>query len=100
MKNLLTIGLSLALATIAAAQTYETTGRQKPVRPTGVRPPPTGTERREVQGAIPRGVRGGNPLQMLNPLAPAKYGTAEENALFDPDVSGKANGINLFTISF
>jgi hypothetical protein len=49
---------------------------------------------------IPRAIRGGNPLQMLNPLAPAKYGTAEENVSLDPDVPGKWNGIKLFSISF
>jgi hypothetical protein len=37
---------------------------------------------------------------MLNPFAPAKYGTGEENVSLDPDVPGKANGINLFSISF
>ena len=49
---------------------------------------------------IPRAIRGGNPLQMLNPFAPAKYGTAEENVSLDPEVPGKGNGINLFSISF
>jgi len=53
-----------------------------------------------VSGVIPRASRGGNPLQMLNPLAPATYGTAEENVSFDPDVPGKGNGINFFSISF
>ena len=57
-------------------------------------PPPA------VSGVIPRAIRGGNPLQMLNPFAPAKYGTAEENVSLDPDVPGKANGINFFSISF
>jgi hypothetical protein len=37
---------------------------------------------------------------MLNPLAPAKYGTAEENVLLDPDAPGKWNGIKLLSISF
>ena len=53
-----------------------------------------------VSGVIPRAIRGGNPLQMLNPLAPAKYGTAEENVSLDPDVPGKGNGIKFFSISF
>ena len=53
-----------------------------------------------VSGVIPRAIRGGNPLQMLNPFAPAKYGTADENVSFDPDVPGKVNGINFFSISF
>jgi len=61
---------------------------------------PLNLPRQNISGVIPRAIRGGNPLQMLNPLAPAKYGTAEENVSLDPDVPGKWNGINLFTISF
>jgi hypothetical protein len=53
-----------------------------------------------VSGVIPRAIRGGNPLQMLNPFAAAKYGRAEENVSFDPDVPGKGNGINFFSVSF
>jgi hypothetical protein len=55
---------------------------------------------KNVSGVIPRAVRGGQPLQMLNPLAPAQYGTAEENVLVDPDVPGQGDGIKLFSISF
>ena len=54
----------------------------------------------QVTGVIPRAIRSGNPLQLLNPLAPAKYGTAEENVLLDPDAPGKWNGIKLLSISF
>jgi len=53
-----------------------------------------------TSGVIPRVIRSGNPLQMLNPLAPPRYGTAEENVLPDPDAPGKASGINLLSISF
>jgi len=53
-----------------------------------------------VSGVIPRAVRGDNPLQMLNPFAPAKYGTSEGNVSFHPDIPGKWNGIKLFSISF
>jgi hypothetical protein len=55
---------------------------------------------RDVSGVIPRAIRGGNPLQMLNPLAPAKYGAAEDNVSLDPDVPGKVNGIKFLSISF
>jgi hypothetical protein len=37
---------------------------------------------------------------MLNPFAPAKYGTAEENTVFDPDVSGRGDGIKLVGVLF
>jgi len=61
---------------------------------------PAGLSQPSVSGVIPRGIRGGNPLQMLNPFAPAKYGTADDNVSFDPDVPGKVNGINFFSVSF
>jgi hypothetical protein len=54
----------------------------------------------QVTGVIARAIRSGNPLQMLNPLAPAKYSTAEENVLLDPDRPGKWDGIKLLGISF
>ena len=53
----------------------------------------------EITGVIPRAIRGGNPLQMLNPFAPAKYGTAEEDTVLDPDVPGRADGIKLLSVS-
>jgi hypothetical protein len=61
---------------------------------------PAPLSRQAVFGVIPRAIRGGQPVQMLNPIAPAKYGTAEENVSFDPEVPGKGNGINFFSISF
>ena len=61
---------------------------------------PAALSTQNISGVIPRAIRGGNPLQMLNPLAPTKYGTAEENVSLNPDVPGKWNGINLFSISF
>jgi hypothetical protein len=56
--------------------------------------------RQAISGVIPRAIRGGNPLQMLNPLAPAQYGTANESVSLDPDVPGKVNGINFVSIPF
>ena len=53
-----------------------------------------------VSGVIPSAIRGGNPLQMLNPFAPAKYGTAGEHVSVDPDVPGKVNGITFVSIPF
>ena len=54
----------------------------------------------EVTGVIPRAARGGNPLQMLNPFAPAKYGSAEENSVADPNLPGRGDGIKLLSISW
>ncbi len=58
-------------------------------------------EVRPMQGVMPRAFqRGGNPLQMLNPKAPARYGTWVESTCFDPDIPGKWKGIKLFEIVF
>ena len=53
----------------------------------------------QVTGVIPRIIRGGDPLQKLNPFA-AKYGTAEEDTVLDPDVPGRGDGIKLLSVSF
>jgi hypothetical protein len=53
----------------------------------------------KVSGVIPRAIAGGNPLQMLNPFAPAQYGTAAESVSVDPDVP-RIDGIKLLSISF
>jgi len=52
-----------------------------------------------TEGVLARAARGGNPFQMLNPKAPAVYGTAEDNVFLDPD-TGKWKGIKLLTINF
>jgi hypothetical protein len=55
---------------------------------------------REVSGVIFRAIRGGDALQMLNPSARAKYGTANESISIDPDVPGKVNGIIFVSVPF
>ena len=87
--------LLIAGTTLVNAQGYRAPIRQKPVR--AVSTPPPVTERGDVGGAVPRGVRGGNPLQMLNPNAPAKYGTAAQSVILDP-YTGKWRGIKLFEL--
>jgi hypothetical protein len=62
--------------------------------------PPTTLTTRAVSGVVPRAIRGGNPLQMFNPFAPAKYGTAKESVSVDPDIPGKVNGIIFVSIPF
>ncbi len=53
-----------------------------------------------TSGVLPRTFRGGDPLQMLNLSAPAKYGRAEENVSLDPDLPGRAEGVKLLSVSF
>ncbi|MBA2585575.1 MAG: hypothetical protein H0U99_03725 [Chthoniobacterales bacterium] len=95
MKNTCFAVLFLAAVTAHAADNFavrQETNR-RPVRERRV--PLT---REHVTGVVPRALRGGNPLQMLNPLAPRRYGTAEESVTYKPGYPGKWNGIKLFEI--
>jgi hypothetical protein len=40
-----------------------------------------------------------NPLQLINPAAPAEYGSPEDNVVRDP-ITGRVSGLKLFSISF
>jgi hypothetical protein len=95
MKKYVGILMMVLIAT-ASAQTFRTPATKKTVK--RLAPPPP-VYRENVQGVIPRAVRGGNPLQMLNPNAPPKYGTAAQSVLLDPD-TGKWRGLKLFEIVF
>lgn len=99
MKKLVVLGILMAIAGLALAapqkKTFTARARAKG-RPTPT-PPPIREE--NTEGVLPRAVRGGNPFQMLNPYAPAKYGKAEDSVILDPD-TGKWRGIKLFTINF
>lgn len=100
MKKVLMVGFLTIVAGLALAApqkksfTATTRGRARPT-PT---PPPI--QKENVDGVLPRAFQpGGNPLQMINPKAPAKYGKAEDHVVMDPD-TGKWKGIKLFTINF
>ena len=97
MKILL-IALLAGLVTTASAQIEAPIGPQKPVRamPT---PPPVAV-RPAVRGVAPRAFGPGrNPLQMLNPWAPARYGTGEQSVAYNP-FTGRYDQIKLFEIVF
>jgi hypothetical protein len=100
MKKLAVFGIFVLVASFALAQqpqvqkktfTAKVTKKTKPA-PT---PPPV---KAENGGVLVRAAQG-NPLQMLNPKAPAKYGKAEDSVELDPE-TGKWRGIKLFTINF
>jgi len=97
MKTLI-IAILAALVTTASAQEFRAPiGRQKPVRAMET-PPPVSPK---IEGVIPKAFGAGrNPLQMLNPWAPARYGTWFENTTFDPNHPVKWQGIKLFEIVF
>ncbi len=100
-----------ALISTAAAQTTDTPAYSSeaqsfraPIagpRPQEPRTPPAPIDRSGAVGSVQRAARHGNPLELLNPRAPAeKYGTAEENTSFDPNEPGKPKGFKLFAWVF
>jgi hypothetical protein len=98
MKRIFAAIAGMLLAGSAFAQTY--TAPVQPQRPIERPKPPPPLTTRDVQGVVPRAIRGGNPAQMLNPRAPARYGTSQQSVTLKPDGSGKWNGIKLFEIVF
>jgi hypothetical protein len=44
-------------------------------------------------------VKTSNPLQLVNPAAPAQYGSAEDNVLRDP-TTGRAAGLKFLSLRF
>ena len=105
MKKLLVI--ASVLITAAAAGTAEAQSRQTTfTAPTGDARTTERTERRgefravrPTEGAIPRAARGGNPAQMINPMAPRRYyGSVEDTVTYDPNNPSRITGIILFGI--
>ena len=92
------IAILAALVTTVSAQEFRAPiGRQKPVR--AMEAPPSVSPK--VEGVLPKAFGPGrNPLQMLNPWAPPRYGNWVENTSFDPNHPGKWQGIKLFEIVF
>jgi hypothetical protein len=39
-------------------------------------------------------------MQLINPVAPARYGNGQERVMHDPNDPGKPKGISLFAWSF
>ena len=101
MKTYLIAALLIAAAItpVVAAETFVAPVTPKKQRE---RPAPP-ISKRDVDGVIPRAVRGGNPLQMLNPRAPRKYGTSLDAVsldLTDLYYPGKWRGIKFFEFRF
>lgn len=101
MKTYLIAALLIAAAVtpVVAAETFVAPVTPKKERQ---RPAPP-ISKRDVDGVIPRAFRGGNPLQMLNPRAPRRYGTSQDAVVFDvSDLyhGGKWKGIKFFEFRF
>ena len=108
MKKLFAIVVTTLISSAAFAQTYTAPviARKAPGPPKPAPPLPAIAP----SGVVPRALSGGNPLQMLNPAAPARYGTAQQSVALKPDIPqrwngkpedpGKWNGIKLFEFYF
>lgn len=53
----------------------------------------------QYRGVLPAMKKADNPLQLINPFAPAKYGNGFDNVAVDP-LGRRAEGVMLFAISF
>lgn len=107
---LIVLCLVATAASSVVAETYQAPVRPPRKQPKERKPPPLAPA--PVDGVIPRAVRGGNPIQMLNPKAPAKYGTSQEAIVYDPapmhivaaqngqNDGGKWRGIKFFEFRF
>jgi hypothetical protein len=109
--SLLLLCLIATAASSVLGETYRAPIERTRQKSQRERPAPP-VRRRDVDGVIPRGIRGGNFIQMFNPKAPAKYGTSQEAIVFvaapmnqvpaqngqtDP---GKWKGIKFFVFQF
>jgi hypothetical protein len=108
--------LVLCLVATAASSVLAETYRAPVIRQHQKQQPPQRKAPRltpaPVDGVIPRGVRGGNFLQMFNPKAPARYGTSLDAVVFNPAPmtnvpaqngqtdAGKWKGIKFFVFQF
>jgi hypothetical protein len=108
MKKLFAVVGMTLITSAALAQTY--TAPAAPRKVPGPKKPPPPLPAVEPGGVVPRAIRGGAPLQMLNPFAPARYGTAQQSVTVKseylgqrngkPEDPGKWNGIKLFEFYF
>ena len=62
--------------------------------------PPAAAPIVPIEGVVQAAIRHGQPVQMINPAAPARYGSGEEHAVHDPKDPGKPKGIVFFGWTF
>jgi len=107
---LLVLCLVATAASSVLAETYQAPITRPQQKQVPRKPPPLAPA--PVDGVIPRGIRGGNFLQMFNPKAPARYGTSQDAVVFNPAPmntipaqngqtdAGKWKGIKFFVFQF
>lgn len=54
----------------------------------------------KLNGSLTQAVKSKQPWQVVNPLAPASYGTGEQNVSQDPDEVGRNEGLLIFGIQW
>ncbi len=74
-----------------------TTGRVQVPLPNGR---PAAAPYVPTEGAVQLAIRTGQPIQLINPAAPARFGNAQERVSHDPKDPGKPKGIVLFAWTF
>lgn len=52
-----------------------------------------------ASGAVVKAVTSDKPLQLINPWAPMRYGSAEENVARDP-ITGEARGVKVVSLTW
>ena len=52
------------------------------------------------EGSVQVAIRTGHPIQLINPAASARYGTAQEHTSHDPKDPGKPKGFVFFAWTF
>ena len=73
--------------------------REMPLRVGGSAPNEIAHGRWEADGIFVELAITDNPLQLINPAAPERFGSAEDNLARDP-VSGKASGLKFLELRF
>lgn len=108
MKTFLSILLA-ALASVAFGQsqgeltttTTTTTTKTGELQTTLPKPrPPSAAPFVPIEGAVQVALRTGQPIQLINPAAPARFGNGQEHVMHDAKDPGKPKGIVLFAWSF
>lgn len=108
MKKLF-LGILLATATSMTfgqgqgeltTTTTTTTTQGKVQRPPPLIERPGAARIVPTEGAVQVAIRTGQPIQLINPAAPARFGNAQERVSHDPNDPGKPKGIVLFAWSF
>lgn len=92
----------LLVSTLRAQQANPDAGfvAPRPARPKVETTPVEKPSSFDISGVVAQAFKMKRPLQMVNPLAPARYGDGSESVSWDPDKPEKPKGIILFGIQW